>query len=69
MSDVTHKATQEEDAPMLPDELNEIRGKGGGTCYSARNCKGKVLSNQDGHNCKRSGGKSWRSPDGTCYNL
>jgi len=58
------------DSPMIPDELLELLGRGGGTCYSARNCEGKALSNRDGHNCKNSGGKSWRSPlDGTCYNL
>lgn len=56
-----------EEAPQLPAELE---AQGGGTCYSARNCTGKVLSNRDGHNCKRTGGKSWRSPlDGQCYNL
>lgn len=39
------------------------------SCYSARDCEGKVLNHRDAHNCKRSGGKSWRSPYGTCYNL
>jgi hypothetical protein len=59
-----------EDAPMLPDELREEVGRGGGTCYSGRNCSGKVLNRRDAHNCKNSGGKSWQSPlDGTCYNL
>lgn len=39
-------------------------------CYSARNCKGKVLSHRDAHNCKvKSKGKSWRSSSGRCYNL
>jgi len=40
-----------------------------GTCYSARNCRGKVLNHRDMHNCKLSGGKSWRSPSGICRNL
>lgn len=54
----------------LPVELTALKGRGGGTCYSGRNCTGKVLNNRDAHNCKNSGGKSWRSPlDGTCYNL
>ncbi|MGI9280793.1 MAG: hypothetical protein ACR2PX_14385 [Endozoicomonas sp.] len=40
------------------------------TCYSARKCKGKVLSHRDAHNCKvKSRGKSWRSSAGKCYNL
>lgn len=57
-----------EDAPLVPDEL---KSTGGGTCYSGRNCTGKVLSSRDAHNCRdKSNGKSWRSPlDGTCYNL
>lgn len=38
-------------------------------CYSARNCRGKILSHRDAHNCKRTGGKSWRSSNGQCYNL
>lgn len=39
-------------------------------CYSARNCGGKVLNNKDAHNCKLSGGKSWRSKvAGNCTNL
>jgi hypothetical protein len=64
------KEPSEEDAPMLLDELEALRADGGGTCYSKRNCEGKVLNNRDAHNCKNSGGKSWRSPvDGTCYNL
>jgi hypothetical protein len=58
-----------EEAPMLPDDMREEVGRGG-TCYSARNCSGKVLNRRDAHNCKNSGGKSWQSPlDGTCYNL
>jgi hypothetical protein len=61
--------TPEEDAPMLPDEMEAIRAMGGGTCYSAKNCTGKILNKRDAHNCKNSGGKSWLSPDGTCYNL
>ena len=56
-----------EDAPMLPAELE---AGSGGTCYSRRNCQGVVLNHKDAHNCKNSGGKSWRSPrDGACYNL
>jgi hypothetical protein len=55
------------ECPDLPEHLRGVRG---GTCYSGRNCTGKVLSHRDAHNCKNSGGKSWRSPiDGTCYNL
>jgi len=72
MSNDTEKASdsREEDAPMLPDDLEAVRAEGGGTCYSARNCQGNVLNHRDAHNCKNSGGKSWRSPvDGTCYNL
>lgn len=38
------------------------------TCYSARNCQGKVLNHKDRHNCIRSGGKSW-SDGNNCYNL
>lgn len=30
-----------------------------GTCWSARNCSGKVLNHKDNHNCCNSGGKSW----------
>jgi hypothetical protein len=56
-----------EQAPVIPDDL---LARGGGTCYSGRNCTGNVLSNRDAHNCKNHGGKSWRSPlDGACYNL
>jgi len=38
-----------------------------GTCYSGKGCTGKVLNHRDRHNCKQSGGKSWRGPDGKCY--
>lgn len=39
-------------------------------CYSAKNCTGKVLNHRDAHNCKQSGGKSWRSGvTGRCANL
>jgi hypothetical protein len=40
-----------------------------GDCYSGRDCSGKIINHKDAHNCKNSGGKSWKSPDGTCYNL
>ncbi|WP_213716992.1 hypothetical protein [Cedecea lapagei] len=39
-------------------------------CWSAKNCTGKILNNKDAHNCKNSGGKSWRSKTtGQCTNL
>ncbi|RLM17582.1 hypothetical protein BIY29_19085 [Brenneria alni] len=39
-------------------------------CWSAKNCTGKILNNKDAHNCKLSGGKSWRSKTtGQCSNL
>lgn len=39
-------------------------------CWSAKNCSGKILNNKDAHNCKLSGGKSWRSKTtGQCTNL
>ncbi|WP_339531531.1 hypothetical protein [Pseudomonas mucidolens] len=38
--------------------------------WSAKNCAGKVLNNKDAHDCKLSGGKSWRSKTtGRCTNL
>lgn len=42
-----------------------------GTCYSAKNCSGKVLSHRDAHNCKvKDKGKSWRSDiTNQCTNL
>ena len=52
---------------QLPED--EFGPEVAGDCYSARNCDGKILNHKDAHNCKLSGGKSWRSPDGTCYNL
>ena len=40
------------------------------TCYSGRNCTGKVLSHRDQHNCRvKSKGHSWRSNGGACTNL
>ena len=40
------------------------------TCYSARHCRGRILSNRDEHNCKvKSRGKSWMDNNGTCHNL
>lgn len=54
------------DCPQLPNDYDPEEA---GDCYSARNCGGKVLNHKDAHNCKNSGGKSWRSPGGTCYNL
>jgi hypothetical protein len=40
------------------------------TCYSGRNCSGKVLSHRDQHNCRvKSRGHSWRSNAGACVNL
>ncbi|NDL56015.1 hypothetical protein [Phytoactinopolyspora mesophila] len=54
------------DCPPLPDDYDpQVAGE----CWSGRNCTGKKLNNKDAHNCKNSGGKSWRSPDGTCHNL
>jgi hypothetical protein len=52
-------------------ESPEAAGEPGvaGICYSARNCEGKVLNQRGRKNCKRSGGKSWRGPDGICHNL
>jgi hypothetical protein len=39
-------------------------------CYSARSCRGKILSHRDAHNCKvKSRGKSWSNNQGKCYNL
>ncbi|EJF30535.1 MULTISPECIES: hypothetical protein [Enterobacteriaceae] len=39
-------------------------------CWSARNCSGKILNNKDAHNCKNSGGKSWRGKNSSqCTNL
>ncbi|ASY79474.1 hypothetical protein [Pectobacterium polaris] len=39
-------------------------------CWSAKSCSGKILNNKDAHNCKLSGGKSWRSKTtGQCTNL
>lgn len=36
-------------------------------CYSARHCGGKIINHKDQHNCKNSGGKSWRpAPGGDC---
>lgn len=55
------------DCPSLPDDYDapEVAGD----CYSARNCKGKILNHRDAHNCKLSGG-SWRSAQtDQCYNL
>jgi hypothetical protein len=34
-------------------------------CYSARHCGGKIISHRDQHNCKNTGGKSWRPAPGT----
>lgn len=73
--DQAHEAEDEvrgdaENVDECPDLPEHLLGVNGGTCYSGRNCTGKVLNHRDAHNCKRSGGKSWRSPiDGTCYNL
>ena len=39
------------------------------TCYSGRNGTGRVLNHKDRHNCKLSGGKSWRDKEGNLYNL
>ena len=54
-----------DDAPKVAPQHVGVAGD----CYSARNCSGKILNHRDAHNCKLSGGKSWQSPDGTCYNL
>jgi hypothetical protein len=59
---VPHKAP----ARSAPGVQSSAKNK----CYSARDCSGKVLNNRDAHNCKLSGGKSWRSGvTGTCTNL
>ncbi|EDS8890383.1 hypothetical protein GQC79_005421 [Salmonella enterica] len=48
------------------DEANAGRNE----CWSAKKCKGKILNNKDAHNCKKSGGKSWRGKNSTqCVNL
>jgi hypothetical protein len=54
------------DCPPLPDDV-EIAGRG--TCYSGRNCEGKVLNHRGAKGCKQSGGKSWLGANGQCYNL
>ncbi len=54
---------------LLP--LTASASAAAGTCYSAKNCSGKVLSHRDAHNCKvKDKGKSWRSDiTGQCTNL
>jgi len=58
---ITHDKTEEQ---------ANMKGRGQ-ECYSARKCRGKVLSNRDQHNCKvKSRGKSWRaSANSSCINL
>lgn len=65
MSKVDENTPEDDQFPALAEQHVGVAG----TCYSARNCGGKVLNHKDAHNCKGSGGKSWQSPDGTCYNL
>lgn len=55
--------------PELPEDYDPELDAAG-DCYSARKCRGKILNHKDAHNCKLSGGKSWRSAaTGKCYNL
>ncbi|NMG20314.1 hypothetical protein [Brasilonema bromeliae] len=52
------------DPPPPPDPTDKNE------CWSGRNCEGRILNNRDAHNCKNSGGKSWRSRlTGDCTNL
>ncbi len=53
------------DCPELPADHQPQAAQQ--ECYSGRNCTGKVLNHKDRHNCKLSGGKSWRDVNGTCY--
>jgi len=56
------QAAQEQTQENVEADRNE--------CWSAKNCSGKILNNKDAHNCKLSGGKSWRSKTtGQCTNL
>lgn len=55
-------------SPILLFDINQAEIMATQKCYSAKNCKGKVLSNRDAHNCKvKSRGKSWRDRDGKCH--
>lgn len=38
---------------------------GEAVCYGGRNCTGRVLNHRDKHNCKNTGGKSWRRAPGS----
>ncbi|TRX76738.1 hypothetical protein [Pseudomonas mangiferae] len=67
-------ATTSDKPPTLdigePNPSQPAAEKAKDMCYSARDCSGKVLNNRDAHNCKNSGGKSWRSgTTGQCTNL
>lgn len=69
----TNNQTKEPEAttmsPPTEKAINDNEANVTQTCWSARNCSGKVLNHKDRHNCKNSGGKSWSDYQGTCYNL
>ncbi|HEX3983728.1 MAG TPA: hypothetical protein VHX12_08540 [Acidisoma sp.] len=56
--------------PSVANAQSSSAAQAANNCYSARRCEGKILNHKDAHNCKNSGGKSWRSGvTGTCTNL
>ncbi len=60
--------------PQIPASPDTQKGMGDTAerarqeCWSGRDCTGDMLNHKDRHNCKRSGGHSWRSRSGICTN-
>lgn len=61
---------QQDSTTSAPCEKQENLTAGRNECWSGRGCSGRILNHRDRHNCKNSGGHSWRDGQtGRCYNL
>ncbi len=70
MTEFNEEIDYEPPLEVSEEERTELLSNGQQTCWSAKKCRGKVLSHRDRHNCKvKSHGKSWSDGNGNCYDL